>query len=132
METLWGKVFKSLLLKHHYNKGLFRTVPRKIIPLYQASIIYPYPNRKHSQTTKSCYIKNKICLSLGRKHCGKRRKCWLPAFSPFPHNVFKNLFPQGRQNSIRGKGLTSFTICFQEINLTFYYPACFQPNPICF
>ena len=18
------------------------------------------------------------------KHCGKRRKCWLPAFSPFP------------------------------------------------
>ena len=19
-----------------------------------------------------------------RKHCGKRRKCWLPAFSPFP------------------------------------------------
>ena len=23
-----------------------------------------------------------------RKHCGKRRKCWLPAFSPFPTNVF--------------------------------------------
>ena len=21
---------------------------------------------------------------MGRKHCGKRRKCWLPAFSPFP------------------------------------------------
>ena len=23
-----------------------------------------------------------ICIS--RKHFGKRRKCWLPAFSPFP------------------------------------------------
>ena len=21
---------------------------------------------------------------MGRKHCGKIRKCWLPAFSPFP------------------------------------------------
>ena len=25
-----------------------------------------------------------------RKHCGKRRKCWLPAFSPFPA-VFSTL-----------------------------------------
>ena len=26
-----------------------------------------------------------ICFGKGRKHCGeKSRKCWLPAFSPFP------------------------------------------------
>ena len=25
-----------------------------------------------------------------RKHCGKRRKCWQPAFSPFP-TMFSNL-----------------------------------------
>ena len=25
-----------------------------------------------------------ICFGNGRKHCRKRRKCWLPAFSPFP------------------------------------------------
>ena len=25
-----------------------------------------------------------FCVSLGRKHSGKRRKCCLPAFSPFP------------------------------------------------
>ena len=25
-----------------------------------------------------------ICFGKGRKLCGKRRKCWLPAFSPFP------------------------------------------------
>ena len=33
----------------------------------------------------------------GGKHCGERRKCWLPAFSPFTHIVFKRLFPQGHQ-----------------------------------
>ena len=25
-----------------------------------------------------------ICFGKGRKHCGKLRKCWLPAFSLFP------------------------------------------------
>ena len=25
-----------------------------------------------------------IRVGKGRKHCGKRRKCWFPAFSPFP------------------------------------------------
>ena len=28
-----------------------------------------------------CYVK--LCVSKVRKHRGKRRKCWLPAFSPF-------------------------------------------------
>ena len=28
--------------------------------------------------------KIEICVGKSRKHCGKRRKCWLPAFSPFP------------------------------------------------
>ena len=26
----------------------------------------------------------KFGMRKGGKHCGKRRKCWLPAFSPFP------------------------------------------------
>ena len=30
-----------------------------------------------------------LFLMKGRKHCGKRRKCWLPAFSPFPTRVSK-------------------------------------------
>ena len=33
---------------------------------------------------------------VGRKHYGKRRKCWLPAFSPFSNNVFKSLLFKGR------------------------------------
>ena len=30
-----------------------------------------------------------IFLWKGRKHCGKRRKWWLPAFSPFPTMFLK-------------------------------------------
>ena len=26
---------------------------------------------------------------MGRKHCGRRRKCWLPAFSPFAKMLSK-------------------------------------------
>ena len=29
---------------------------------------------------------------MGRKHCRKRRKCWLPAFSPFPTMFSKGFF----------------------------------------
>ena len=31
-------------------------------------------------------VTEKLKIVLGRveKHCGKRRKCWSPAFSPFP------------------------------------------------
>ena len=35
--------------------------------------------------------KIEICFEKGRKHCEKRRKCWLPAFSPFP-----TMFSHGR------------------------------------
>ena len=43
---------------------------------------------------------------MGRKHCGKRRNCSLPAISPFTHSVFKRLVSQGRQKvSLCGNGL---------------------------
>ena len=31
-----------------------------------------------------CDSKSEICFGKAKKHCGKRRKCWSPAFSPFP------------------------------------------------
>ena len=46
-------------------------------------------NVRHLQTQSiyrqqnKCDWKVKICSGKGRKHCGKRRKCWKPAFSPF-------------------------------------------------
>ena len=39
--------------------------------------------------------KTEICCGKDRKHCGKRRKCWLPAFSPFPTMFSKKLLFQG-------------------------------------
>ena len=33
-----------------------------------------------------------FCHSYDRKHCGKSRKCWLPAFSPFPTMFSKGFF----------------------------------------
>ena len=41
-----------------------------------------------------CYSKCWSCLSKNRNHCGKRRKCWLPAFSSFPTMFSKGLFLQ--------------------------------------
>ena len=37
-------------------------------------------------------LKAEILFGLGKKHCGKRRKCWLPAFSPFPTMFSKGFF----------------------------------------
>ena len=38
--------------------------------------------------------KIEICYGKGQKHCGKRRKCWLPAFSPFSTMFSKDSFPR--------------------------------------
>ena len=46
-----------------------------------------------------------ILFGKGGKHCEKRRKCWLPAFSPFPTMFSKNLFSlviKGRDCVVKG------------------------------
>ena len=56
--------------------------------------------------------KIEICVGKSRKHCGKKRKCWLPACSPFPTMVSKAFFPRGvksRDGVVKGK-LMSFSI----------------------
>ena len=45
-----------------------------------------------SRQQNKCDLKIKVCLGMSRKHCGKRRKCWLPAFSPFPTMFSKGDF----------------------------------------
>ena len=42
-----------------------------------------------------CNLKKEILFGMGGKHCGKRRKCWLPAFSPFPTMFSKAFFSRG-------------------------------------
>ena len=40
----------------------------------------------------TCKLKTGTLFGMVRKHCGKRRKCWLPAFSSGHSHVFKGLF----------------------------------------
>ena len=63
-----------------------------------ATIIRDLPNAfnhlPNNQFQSICKRQIKCCSDYGfslwhgrkqeRNHCGKRRKCWLPAFSPFP------------------------------------------------
>ena len=41
---------------------------------------------------KIIVTEKKISCGKGRKHCGIRRKCWFPAFSPFPTMFSKGFF----------------------------------------
>ena len=68
---------------------------------YQISLINSLPNNKILDPSKfkafaddkeRCYPKIKICFGKTRKHCGKRRKCWLPVFSPCPTMFLKGFF----------------------------------------
>ena len=43
----------------------------------------------HLQTDNKINVIHKLKFEYGGKHCGKRRKCWLPAFSPFPTKFSK-------------------------------------------
>ena len=62
---------------------------QQIYRLVQIEIICRQQNK--------CHWKIEICFGMDRKHCGKRRKCWLPA--SFSHNAFKRLLYLGRWKS---------------------------------
>ena len=62
-------------------RGERRIYVGKKSPLNQGSNSQP-PG--HESDTLSTEPPGQGCFGKGRKHYGKRRKCWLPAFSPFP------------------------------------------------
>ena len=52
-------------------------------------------------------VKMVISLFDKSENTGKRRKCWLPAFSPFPTVFLKVIFLGGHEKSrLCGKGLS--------------------------
>ena len=64
----------------------------------------PLPKNKILDRSNSkAFVDDKTHLSQklefdfgkGRKHCGKRRKCWLPAFSSFPTIFFQKASSSG-------------------------------------
>ena len=46
----------------------------------------------HCRQQNKYDLKTEILFGNVRKRCGKRRKCWSPAFSPFPTMFSKGLF----------------------------------------
>ena len=69
---------------------------------YQHSLLFPRCFQKAPLFSKGFIMK-------GRKHCGKMRKWWLPAFFPFP-TMFSKGFSVREGGSLKvrmyGKGLT--------------------------
>ena len=49
-----------------------------------------------------------ICFGKDKKHCEKRRKCWLPAFSPFL-TMFSTDFLYGVVNSLQDNKSSALT-----------------------
>ena len=74
----------STALNLHPRCLLVTSLPNdKILDLVQIQRI--------SRQQNKCNLKTEIIFGMVRKHSGKRRKCWLPAFSPFP-TMFLNVF----------------------------------------
>ena len=68
---------------------MYNTISSEYTQIFhkQQNLSLDQNRRKHK-----CDGKIEICFGKGRKHCGKRRKCWLPAFSPFPTMISKGFF----------------------------------------
>ena len=81
-------VFKSLVSQGRQKvsmcgKGL-TLIKRQFFRLLRIESICRWQNK--------CNLKVELLFGIGRKHYGRRRKCWLPAFPPFPTVFSKGFF----------------------------------------
>ena len=116
-KTLWEKekllvrsnssfshsVFKRRVLQTRKSQGLFGK-GLKIYPVLTILRVNSLPNDKVLDWSKlKAFADDKINVTVNSKFfmgrveniVGKGKKCWLPAFFPFFHNVFKRLLFQG-------------------------------------
>ena len=64
----------------------------RIMPLFQPRIFIPYQSPHSRALTPTC---GAFVLPQGTKYWGKRTKCWLPAFLPFPAMFSKGILLRG-------------------------------------
>ena len=87
-EYTWQMLTQKLLLVTDIDLKLpvlaYLFTKQHIFRLFQIQSICRWQNK--------CNWKTEILSGIGRKHCGKRRKCWLPAFSSFPAMFSKGFF----------------------------------------
>ena len=68
---------------------------------YSTELFTKRQNFRPDQIQSICRRQNssdskiEIYVGKSRKYCGKRRKCWLPAISPFPTMFSKAFFSKG-------------------------------------
>ena len=98
-KPFWRRLWKDTMIKHNL----------KITSWIQANHELKCTSLTHYQTTNFRLFKTeRVCrrqfqiwqkwqkvISMGRKHCGKRRNCSLRAISPFPSVFSKGLFSRG-------------------------------------
>ena len=65
--------------------------------------------------------KKEICVGKGRKHSGKRRKCWLPAFSPFSTMFSKAYFSGSLKVGLVWQGVNDEWINVKETSTSCIY-----------
>ena len=86
--------------------------------------LYQTPNFRLVQTESicrqqiKCNYNLKICFGKGRKHCEKRRKCWLPGFSSFPTMFSKAFVLMVIQSGLCVKELKREIIILATFNLS--------------
>ena len=77
----------NIIMKSHFSS--FKSVQvdeanRKLLTLYQTTFFFTLAQIQSTCRRKINYVFNAgDRIRNDRKHCGKRRKCWLPAFSSF-------------------------------------------------
>ena len=81
-----------------FSKGLFLKVVKswdcvaEVISLPSANILNWSKWRAYTNDKVNATEKWEICSGKSRKHSGKRRKCWSPAFSSFSTIFSKGFF----------------------------------------
>ena len=93
--------FSHNTLYHIKESKLISNLSKFVVCRYQHFQVNPLPNDKILDMFKLKALaddkikvtkKTDICFGKGKKQCGKRRNCWLPAFSPFPTLFLKGYF----------------------------------------
>ena len=69
------KVVNNTCIKPRFINNLFTKQQNVTLDLVQIESFYRQQKNSNPMV--------KICFGKGRKYSGKKRKCWLPAFSPF-------------------------------------------------
>ena len=74
------------------NMSFIYNKPQVFILLPNDAILDWFKFKAFADDKKECNLKTETIIRICRKHCGKRRKCSLPAFSLFPTVFSKGFF----------------------------------------